>query len=121
MKLGHSIFVSAALLAITPAIAHEGDGPHGGRIVDAGDYHVELVVKDSRVDVYLMDGDEKPVAATGFKGTAILKADGKAQRIALEPTGDLLSGNSGAPLPADAKGVVQLTTPDGKTAQGQFK
>jgi hypothetical protein len=122
MRLRHFILAAAALLAATQAFAHESQGPNGGRIVDAGTFHVELVVKDTRVDVFLSDDDDKPVAPKGFKGTAILMAGGKAQRVPLgEADGTSLTGTSAVPLPADANGVVQLTTPDGKTAQGQFK
>ncbi len=61
------------------------------------------------------------MAATS-RSLAILNADGKAQRIALE-SGDSakLSGKAETPLPVDVKGVVQFTAPDGKVRQGQFK
>ena len=116
------IVAAAAWFAAAPVLAHEAKGPNGGRIVDAGSYHVELVVKAGQVDVFLTDGSDKPVTATGFKGTAILMAGGKAQRIPLEVSDKAkLAGKSPVSLPADVKGVVQLTTPDGKTVQGQYK
>lgn len=125
MRIARSLTVLAALSALAvagAALAHETKGPNGGRVVDAGTYHVELVVKPNDVAVYLTDASDKPVAATGFKGAAILMAEGKAQRIALEPVQDnQLIGKSVVALPEDVKGAVQLTTPDGKTAQGQFK
>jgi hypothetical protein len=115
------LFLAVALVAVSPALAHEAKGPNGGRVVDAGEYHVELVVSPTQVAVYLTDGSEKPVTTTGFKGTAILMAEGKAQRIALEPAQpNQLTGKSTAALPADVKGAVQLTAPGGKTALGQF-
>ena len=101
--------------------AHDAKGPHGGRITDAGPYHVELVVKSAVVDVFISDAGEKPVATTGFKGTAILVAGGKSQRVVLEPVdGARLSGSAMAALPDQPRGVVQLTAPDGKTIQGRF-
>jgi hypothetical protein len=121
MKI-RNLIVAAALLASAPALAHESKGPNGGRVVDAGHYHVELVVQPAEVAVYLTDGADKPVTATGFKGTAMLVADGKPQRITLEPgAANQLTGKTTAALPADVKGAVQLTAPDGKTASGQFK
>lgn len=121
MKLTRFLIVTA-LLFTSPALAHESKGPNGGRIVDAGDYHVELVVQPTGVAVFVTDSSDKPVAASGFKGTAILMAEGKAQRITLEPgQNNQLTGKSPAALPADVKGAVQLTAPGGKTAQGQFK
>lgn len=112
----------AALLTLSgSAWAHDTKGPHGGRIADAGKYHVEMVVKSSTVDVFVSDASDKPVAISGFKGTAILVAGGKSQRVVLEPVdGTRLSGNAAAALPDQAKGVVQLTAPDGKTIQGKF-
>ena len=103
------------------ASAHEAKGKHGGRIADAGSYHVEMVVKSDTVDVFISDASEKPVAISGFKGTAILVVDGKSQRILLAPVdGTRLSGSATAALPNQPKGVVQLTGPDGKTIQAKF-
>ena len=122
MKRLKLTLLAAASLAATPVAAHDVKGPHGGRVVDAGNYHLELVVGGADVTVFVTDGSDKPVASTGFKAVAILNADGKAQRIALE-SGDpaKLSGKAETPLPADVKGVVQLTAADGKVRQGQFK
>ncbi len=50
--------------------AHETAGQHGGRVTDAGKFHVELVAKGETVDVFLSDEGQKPVPAAGFKGTA---------------------------------------------------
>lgn len=103
------------------AWAHDAKGSHGGRIVDAGPYHVEMVVKSETVDVFISDQSEKPVSAAGFKGTAILVAGGKSQRVVLAPVdGVRLSGSATAALPNQPKGVVQLTGPDGKTSQAKF-
>ena len=111
-----------ALLAWSGSVwAHDAKGTHGGRIADAGSYHVEMVVKSSVVEVFISDASEAPVAATGFKGTAILVAGGKSQRVVLAPVdGVRLSGSATAALPGRPKGVVQLTAPDGKTAQAKF-
>jgi hypothetical protein len=122
MKRLKLILLTTALLAAVPAFAHEAKGPNGGRVVDAGNYHVELVVGGSDVALFVTDGGEKPVASAGFKAVAILNADGKAQRIVLEPHDPAkLSGKAETALPADVKGVVQLTPPDGKVRLGQFK
>ena len=115
------LMIGALLLGPGPGLAHEARGTHGGRIADAGSYHVELVVKSDVVDVFISDAGEKPVAASGFKGTAILVADGKSQRVVLAPAdGARLSGSATTALPDRPKGVVQLTGPDGKTIQAKF-
>lgn len=112
---------SSLLLAAAPVCAHETAGKNGSRVTDAGKYHVELVAKGQTVDVYLLDGSEKPLLASGFKASAILIAGGKPARMALAPAdGNRLTGTSEVPLSAAPKGAVQLTAPDGTTASGKF-
>jgi hypothetical protein len=90
-------------------------------LVEAGAHHVELVVKENVVNVFVTDASEKPVSINGFRGVAIFTISGKAQRIPLEPKeGTHLSSISSVALPAETVGVVQITAPDGKTAQGRF-
>ncbi len=111
----------AALLAASGVCAHESAGAHGGRVADAGDFHVELVTKSESVDVYVSDAKQRPIAATGFKGAAILVVGGKPARVNLEPAeGNRLTGKAAAPLGVSPKGAVQLTTPNGATASGKF-
>src|SRR4029450_7125995 len=99
---------AAFLIAALPATAHEvSKGPNGGRVVEAGPYHVELVVETKAVAVYLSDAKDKPIPATGFKGLAILTVGGKAQRIELAPQDTRLGGSSPVAIPAGVKGVVQ--------------
>src|ERR1700738_2077463 len=112
------ITLAGILLTALPAAAHEVEkGPNGGRVVEAGAYHVELVVKENAVNAFVTDAGEKPVSINGFKGVAIFAISGKAQRITLEPReGTRLSGTPPVALPAEPAGVVQITAPDGKTA-----
>lgn len=57
----------------------------------------------------------------GYKGLAILSVGGKSERIELEPAGgNKLSGKASVPVPQNAKGVVRITGPDGKTSQAKF-
>lgn len=122
-RLMSAIVLSAALLAPALALAHDAaKGRHGGWRVDAGKYHTELVVDgSSNVVVYLSDADDKPIPAVGFKGTAIFIIDGKSQRFSLAPSeGSKLVGTAPAPIKRGVKGVVQLTAPDGSSAQGKF-
>ena len=115
------IITVAALLIAAPALAHEAKGPNGGRIADAGSYHVELVAKETLVELYVSDANDKPVPATGFRAVAILMSEGKPQRIVLEAKeAARLSGNAAVALPKEPKGAVQLTSPDGKTASARF-
>lgn len=115
------LYVALAFLFVSPAFAHETTGPNGGKVVDAGSYHVELVAKGRNVDVFLTDAADKAVPAAGFKGTAILVVDGKPQRLVLAPAdGNRLSGAAAVDLPNAPKGAVQIQPPGGAMVQGKF-
>lgn len=112
----------AVLAAASPALAHENEkGPHGGRVADAGEYHVELVPKPGAIEVFITDAKDQPAPA-GFKGVAILVVDGKQQRIPLDGTAPgRLAGTTAVTAPAGVKGVVQLTSPQGKSILARFQ
>ena len=113
--------LGTALLTALPAYAHGPKASHGGRVSDAGAYHAELVVKDKTIEVFLIGEDDKPVDPKGFKGVAILNVEGKAERIPLAPSAkNVLSGMAATALPAQPKGAVQFTAPNGKTATARF-
>lgn len=115
------LLIAISLAGSVSALAHDTKGPNGGRIADAGPYHIEMIAKSDVVDVFIRDTKDQPVSSSGFKGTAILVVEGKSQRVVLEPVDSVrLTGKAAAALPNQPKGVVQLTGPDGKTAQGKF-
>jgi hypothetical protein len=122
MTMNVKFLFAAALLSWSAcASAHDHKGANGGWVTDAGSYHVELVSKSDKLELFVSDENQKSIPATGFKAIAILVVDGKSQRILLKPVGSaLLSGTASVVLPAQPKGVVQLTGPDGKTAQAKF-
>ncbi|MFG1365468.1 MULTISPECIES: hypothetical protein [Hyphomicrobiales] len=114
--------LSLPLVAL-PAFAHEpGVGANGGVRVDAGHYHAELVADGTpAISLYLSDGADKPVAAEGFKASAIMIVDGKAQRFPLSPAGgNRLAGTAAVAIPRGVKGVVQISAPDGASAQAKY-
>lgn len=118
-----ALALSAVLAAASPALAHEAaKGRNGGLRVDAGAYHAELLVDGTtNVALFLSDADDKPIAAKDFKANAILVIDGKSQRFPLTPSdGAKLVGTAPAPVKLGVKGAVQITTPDGATAQAKF-
>jgi hypothetical protein len=114
-----------AALAILPSgsFAHAPKvGENGGAQTDAGSFHVELVAKETNIDVYLRDHSNKAVATVDFKGAAIFVIDGKPLRIELAPAGDnRLTGTAAVALPQPLKGAVLITTPSGSTARGKFQ
>lgn len=123
MKMKTFAFAAALFGAPSLAFAHAAKiGEHGGQQTDANIFHVEVVVKDTKLEVYLHDHSSRPVASAGFKGVAIFKdAGGKPVRIPLEPAGNNeLTGVSPSPLPAQIEGAVQITTRIGGVVQGKF-
>lgn len=114
--------LSLLLLLATPVAAHEpGIGPNGGMRVDAGPYRVELVPNGTVVNIYVTMDDDSALDTSTMTGTAILLIDGKPVRAPLAPTAPgILSADTGADVPADVKGAVQLLGPDGKTVQAKF-
>jgi hypothetical protein len=123
--MNRPLLAAVALLAtVTLAAAHDPrPGPNGGLKVDAGaKHHAELVANGtSQVVVYLYDANDKPVAAQGYRANAILVVGGATQRFPLQ-AGDAnrLVGTAAVPIPAGVKGAVQITGPDGATAQARF-
>ena len=115
--------ITFAILLVGTAYAHGPEkGPHGGTQVDAGDYHVELVAKETTLSVFVSDAKIAPIDAKGFKGIGIFVVGGKPQRIELKfESGNKLAGTSSVPLPTSLKGAVQLTPPTGKTIQAKFE
>lgn len=119
------IVMLGVLLSLAPAArAHEtGPGPNGGIKADAGTrYHAELVVTGTPdVVLFLYDASDKPLPTAGFRGTAILVIEGKTLRIPLEAAeGGRLLGKAPVGVPKGVKGAVQLTAPDGTTAQAKY-
>lgn len=114
-------FVLLLMLATAPALAHDAKGPNGGRVKDLGPFHAELTAEGTRVELYVTDTTNKAVAVNGYKGLAVLAVGGKSERIDLAPAGgNKLTGTSTSALPPNAKGVVRLDGPDGKTSQAKF-
>lgn len=123
MTLRSTLLTATLVLAITSAAAHAPKlGANGGAQADAGSFHVEVVPQGSTLDVFLRDHSDKAVLTTGYKGTAVLVVDGKAQRIPLAPAGEnKLTGTATVTLPKEPRGAVQITTPAGSTVQAKFE
>lgn len=116
------LMIGLLAFAVSSAEAHSpAKGKNGGQQADAGDYHVEVVVKDKAITVFVTDHNDKAVATAGLKGTAILLVGGKAERIMLAPDGDnRLAGSAGVELKAPVKGAVQITNDRNGTVQAKF-
>lgn len=117
-----STIIAALLMLSGFAHAHEGVGPNGGKLIEAGNLHMELVSKGRSIDVFVTDANDKPLAVDGYKGAAVLVIDGKPQRIQLAPAeANRMTGAAAIDVPTNPRGAVQLQLPAGGSAQGRFQ
>jgi hypothetical protein len=107
--------------AATPG-EHAHESPHGGKVATSGDKHLELKMNDEgHIDVFVLDGDTKPVSAKNAQGTVKLTlSEGiKEFPLSYDEKGNHLTAK--APQ-ISAKKVVALVdlTIDGKPYSARF-
>ena len=83
------MLVSAtAVNAQSHNVGKVGKGPHGGTVQEAEPNHAEILVKDNKVYIYILDGNAKPVSNKEITGTATLQfLDGSTAAANLVATG----------------------------------
>ena len=113
-----TILGAYSVLASADAV---GPGPNGGQVKDAGKYHLELVVKDAALTVYVAGGKGAKVATKGASGTATVLAGKGTSNVKLEPSGEnALAGSGGFQSAPDMKVVVSVTLPGEPPVQARF-
>ena len=98
-------------LCATAAAAHEGKGPHGGPVADAGKFYVEVIAAKDQLQVYVYDdATGKPVAVKDAHATAVLLAGTQKETVTLMPDKDdnELSGKTSEAATAGARVVVVI-------------
>ena len=123
-----AVAVTACLAAAAqnaPSIAqgeHNHDGQHGGKVVESGHHHLEIVVKDGVVSIHVNGEDGKPEDVKGATGTAAVLADGKKHDIKLTvDPGNFLTGLGDFKASKGATVVVTLTMPGHTAEQARIK
>ena len=122
MKSIHVVF-AAMLLCLSAAASADGPaiGPNGGQVRDAGKYHLELVVKDIALTVYVTGNKDAKVATKGASGSATVLAGKNTSSVKLDPRGEnALAGSGGFQLVPDMKVVVSVTLPGQPPVQARF-
>ena len=118
-----NVIVAAALLCLPLAARADGPatGPNGGQIKHSGKYHMELVVKDTALTVYLTGNKDAKVATKGATGSATVLAGKTTATVKLEPRGEnALAGSGGFQPVPDMKVVVSITLPGQPSVQARF-
>lgn len=118
----------AAFLATAPVAAvaqhkhsHDVAAPNGGRVEHVGASHLELILKDSTVQVYLYDEDMKAASIQGAEITVTVQSQGKRETIKLQPAGpNLMQGKGTLSAGKDARAVVALKLPGKPIVQARF-
>ena len=110
--------LAAALGMATPAYAAD---KHGGHEIEIGKYHVELVVKDRALSLYVRDQADKPVNPKTVKASANVLSGKDKATVQLAPgVGEALSGQAPFSVAKDAKVIVTFSVDGGKSEQARF-
>lgn len=113
-----ALFLVLALSLAGPALAAD---KHGGHEVEVGKYHVELIVKDKELSLYVRDQKDKPIDPKTVKATAnVLSGKDKANLQLAAAGQEMLTGQAPFSIRKDAKVIVTFTVADGKSEQARF-
>ena len=123
MKQINAVVLAVILVAYQISASADGPaiGPNGGQVRDAGKYHLELIVKDSALTVYVSGSKDVKVATKGATGTATVLAGKTTSNVKLAPRGEnALAGSGGFQPGPDMKVVVSVTLPGQPPVQARF-
>ena len=115
--------VCLALVWSAAVAAHEGKGPHGGVVTDAGSYYVELVAKEKQLQVFVFDDKtDSPVQTKEATATATVLAGEEKQTVTLQPGTDdkAMVGQMAASAAAGMRIVVLIHLPDKPSVVARF-
>jgi hypothetical protein len=119
-KLISALFLGASLIAASSVLAHGGDKPkHGGVVQSASDLSFELVMQGDSAVVYVEDHG-KPLATHGMSGKLTVLNGSQKSDAELRPAGDNKLEAKGVKLAAGSKAVAALTTPAKKAITVRF-
>ena len=122
--------VKSAILAIVistvgsfGAMAQDHDNsksPHGGKVEEAGAYHIEALTKDGKVSFFLLDGKAKAMSNKGVTGSVLFQfADGDSKTVLLSASGTEGFDAKDAEAATYTKAIVTFKV-KGKTVSAKF-
>ncbi|MDQ5769366.1 hypothetical protein [Thiothrix subterranea] len=116
MKLFKTTLFAASLLMAGYAVAHTDEfldsqkSPHDGQIRMTDMYHLELVVKDKELTVYVMNHANEAQPSAGMTATATVLSGEIKTEVKLEPAEEnLLKGTGDFKTSEDMKVVLSVT------------
>lgn len=122
----YTLLIAASLFATTAAwaqVKHDHAEPkRGGVAEEAGAHHLELVVKDRTITLFVDDHGGKAVDVSKMKARASILSGKDKGTLDLAPAGaGMLKGESAFAVAASAKLVVSITLAGGKVEQVRFQ
>lgn len=102
--------------------SHDHSAKHGGVLVHSGHHHLELVLQDGTLRLYVTSEEGKPESIEGAKASATVLSGGKTAAVTLVPSGDnILEGKGDFTAAKGATVVVNLTLAEHETEQARFR
>jgi hypothetical protein len=115
------LLVVTTLLA-SPSLAQSWKGPNGGQMVDAGSFHVELIIKNADYSVNVFDHVDNPVAVSQATGVATVMVGEEKEKVTLQPVAaNTLTGTGAMKRSGPTKILVLLRIPEQATAMARFE
>lgn len=101
---------------------HSHAGKHGGKVVETGHHHLEIVAKDGAIEVYVEHGDGTSESVTDAKAIATVLSEGKKEEITLAADpGNFLKGSGTFKALKGTTIVVTLTMPGHEPEQARVR
>lgn len=127
LKVTAVAILAAATLSVSMPFALAGAGhvhvepTHGGKIVESASYHVEWVLQNGTLTIYLTDDKGTAVVAKGHTGSVLVVAPSGRKGPFVLSAGDAnkMSAAGVPAFPPPANAILTLT--DAKGASHQFK
>jgi hypothetical protein len=120
MKRINAVILAAVACSFLARADGPAIGPNGGQMRDAGKYHLELVVKNSALTLYVTGAKDAKVATRGAAGSATVLAGKNTSSVKLEPSGENALAGGGFQTVPDMKVVVSVTLPGQSPIQARF-
>ena len=113
-----SIMLIIALVAL-PAAAW-GFHSRDGHMAQAGNFHVELFVRDDSLTLYFWDRAERPIDASMVRALVRVRSGGNEALLHAVPVGESLQGHTPFSIGKDAAISVLFTVQNEPEQQADF-
>lgn len=122
----YTALILGTVLTLASAAFAEGQhshaGKHGGKVVESGHHHLEVVTKDGAIEIYVEGEDGKPEDVKDATAKATILSEGKKEDVILSP-GDAhaLKGTGTFKAVKGTTIVITLTMPGHDAEQARIK